>query len=87
MHMQTKKFLWFCDEPPRSQYLGWSVGFITNLKTSNLCLNDQAYNCLIHFSSYIIIIHNASWTKENDLKNEDNLKNENVFKNKEDLKK
>ena len=36
------------------------VCFNTNFKTSNLCLNDQAYNCLIHFSSSLCIIHQAS---------------------------
>merc|ERR1712081_53248 len=43
-----------------SGLVGWLVCFNTNFKTSNLCLNDQAYNCLIHFSSSLCIIHQAS---------------------------
>ena len=39
--------------------LGWLIG-VNTFKRSNLCLNDQAYNCLIHFSSCIIVMHNAS---------------------------
>ena len=32
-----------------SGLVGRLVCLNTNFKTSNLCLNDQAYNCLIHF--------------------------------------
>ena len=53
----TWRFLWFSDELSCSRYLGWSVAFNTNFKTSNLCLKDQAYNCVIHFSSLLCIIH------------------------------
>ena len=38
----------------------WVICLNTNFKTSNLCPNDQAYNCLIHFSSSSCIIHQAS---------------------------
>ena len=53
-------FLWFGHEPSWSRYLGWSVCFNTNFKTSNLCINDQANNCLTHFSSLIIVMHHTS---------------------------
>ena len=39
--------------------VGCFVGFNTNFKTSNLCLNDEAYNCMIHFQS--CIIYHASY--------------------------
>ena len=42
---------------------------------SSLCVNDQAYNCLIHF-----------YKNEDNLKNEDYLKNEDDFKNEVYLK-
>ena len=43
-------------------WVSWLVGLNKYFKTSNLCLNDQAYYCLIHFSSSscIIAMHIAS---------------------------
>ena len=49
--------------------VGWSVCLNTNFKTSNLCLNDQAYNCLIHFSSSLCIIHQASCIMQSESSN------------------
>ena len=54
-------------------WVGWSAS--TQISTQALCLNDQAYNCLIHFSSYIIVMHHASCKNEDDLKNADDLNN------------
>ena len=65
-------------------WVNWSVS------TQELCLNNQAYNCLIHFSSSLCIIHQASsimhhapcimhqapCIKHHASWNEDNLKNE-----------
>ena len=48
------------------------VGFNTNLKTSNLCLNDLKYE--------------DNLKNEDDLKNKDNFKNEDDLKNEYDIK-
>ena len=50
------RFILFCFYGSATNHLelgiwvGLPVCLNTNFKTSNLCLNDQAYNCLIHFS-------------------------------------
>ena len=57
----------YLPEPLQQAYsillISWMVGLLvclnTNFKTNYLCLNDQLYNCLIHFSSCIIVMHYA----------------------------
>ena len=39
--------LWFGHEPSWTRNLGWRVS--KQISVQALCLNDQAYNCLIHF--------------------------------------
>ena len=56
--MRILKHLWFGHKPSWTWYLGRSVS--TQISTQALCLNDQAYNCLIHLSSCIIVMHYAS---------------------------
>ena len=45
-----------CHEPSWTWYLGWRVS--KQISMQALCLNNQAYNCLIHFSS--CIMHHVS---------------------------
>ena len=64
----------------RPQTILNSVSGLTGFKQISmqaLCLNDQAYNCLIHTTSCI---------KEDNLKNEDDLKNEVSLKSEDNLK-
>ena len=52
--------------------IGLSVGWLVSTQISKqaiFCLYEQAYNCLIHISSCIIIV------QQDDLRNEDNMKN------------